>query len=77
VVAARRPAYEDLLGGEEAGWLFDPGDAGSLAWTLERAASSDPETLEAKRRAVRQRVERLGWDEIGARTAALIREAAS
>ena len=75
VAAARRPAYEDLLGGEEAGWLFDPGDADSLTHTLERAASADSDTLEAKRAAARRRVDDLGWDEIGMRTAALIREA--
>ncbi len=77
VVAARQSAYEDLLGGEEAGWLFDPGDPSSLAWALERAASADQETLDAKRAAVRRHVESLRWDEIGARTAALIREAAA
>jgi glycosyltransferase involved in cell wall biosynthesis len=76
-VAARQSAYEDLLGGEEAGWLFDPGDAGSLARTLARAATADRETLEAKRAAVRRRLDDLGWDQIGARTAALIRKVAS
>ncbi len=74
VVAARQPAYEDLLGDEEAGWLFEPGDADSLARTLERAASADPATLDAKRAAVARRVDELGWDEIGAKTATLIRE---
>ncbi len=74
VVAARQPAYEDLLGDEEAGWFFKPGDAESLAHTLERAASADPGTLEAKRAAVRRRVDELGWDAIGAKTATLIRE---
>jgi beta-1,4-mannosyltransferase len=77
VTAARRPAYEDLLGGEEAGWLFEPGDAGSLARTLERAAFADRDTLEAKRAAARRRVDELDWDQIGTRTAALIREAVS
>jgi len=75
VVAARRPAYEELLGGEAAGWLFEPGDQAALARTLERAAREDRAVLAAKQEAVREQVGRLRWDEIGARTSALLREA--
>jgi glycosyltransferase involved in cell wall biosynthesis len=75
VVAARRPAYEELLDGDAAGWLFEPGDRGSLAATLARAASTDPDVLASKRAAASAQAARLRWDEIGARTAALMRKA--
>jgi len=75
VVAARRPAYEELLDGEAAGWLFEPGDPDSLARTLERAALADRAELAAKEDAVRAQVGRLRWDRIGARTASILREA--
>ena len=75
VVAARRPAYEELLDGRAAGWLFEAGDRASLAATLARAASTDPGDLAAKRAAAAAQVARLRWDEIGARTADLMRKA--
>jgi beta-1,4-mannosyltransferase len=75
VVAARRPAYEELLDGDAAGWLFEPGDRASLAATLTCAASTDPHALAAKRAAAAAQVARLRWDEIGARIAALMRKA--
>jgi beta-1,4-mannosyltransferase len=75
VVAARRPAYEELLDGDAAGWLFEPGDRASLAATLTCAASTDPDELAAKRAAAAAQVARLRWDEIGARTANLMRKA--
>lgn len=74
VVAADVQTYSELTGGEDAGWLFRPGDADSLRNALERAAA-DPE--EARRRGGRAlaRAQRLRWDEVAARTARLLREA--
>jgi beta-1,4-mannosyltransferase len=69
VVAPRRPAYAELLDGERAGWLYEPGDADSLRAALERAAVDD---RRAKGEAARARAEELRWPEIAARTAALI-----
>jgi beta-1,4-mannosyltransferase len=74
-VAARRPVYTELLGDEEAGWLFEPGDTASLADALERAASASPETLRCKAGAAQAQADRLRWPEIGARTAAALRAA--
>lgn len=37
VVASQLAPHEELLDGEKAGWLFEPGNAASLRWTLERA----------------------------------------
>jgi beta-1,4-mannosyltransferase len=72
VVAARLHAYEELLGGERAGWLFAPGDADSLRETLERAARSAG-VARAKGAAALRRAEGLAsWDEIARRTAALL-----
>jgi glycosyltransferase involved in cell wall biosynthesis len=73
VVAPRRPAYAELLGEERAGWLFEPGDAGSLRAALERAAASDDAARRAKGEAARQRAAELDWPAIAARTATLIR----
>ena len=75
VVAARRPAYEELLNDEAAGWLFEPGDRASLAATLGCAATTDQAGLAAKRAAAAAQVARFRWDEIGARTAGLMRKA--
>jgi glycosyltransferase involved in cell wall biosynthesis len=71
-VAARRAAYEDLLDGEAAGWLFEPGDADSLRRALERAAATDEEKLAAKRTAALTRASLFRWDEIGRTTARLL-----
>jgi beta-1,4-mannosyltransferase len=71
VVAPRRPAYAELLDGERAGWLYEPGDADSLRAALERAAASD---RHAKCEAARSRAEALDWTAIAARTAALLDE---
>jgi beta-1,4-mannosyltransferase len=74
VIAARTRSYEELAGGEEAGWLFAPGDRRSLRTALQ-AAAADPD--EARRRganALRQ-AQRLAWPEIGERTAAIFLEA--
>ncbi|MGZ4411045.1 MAG: glycosyltransferase family 4 protein [Gaiellaceae bacterium] len=71
-VAAATPAYERLIGGEAAGWLFEPGSAESLRAALERAAS-DPAAAQAKRREATARAELLSWPAIAERTASLIR----
>jgi beta-1,4-mannosyltransferase len=75
VVAPRRPAYAELLDQESAGWLFEPGDAGSLRQALERAGASDAAVRRAKGAAALERAEQLRWPDIAARTAALMRGA--
>jgi len=69
VVAPRRSAYAELLDGERAGWLYEPGDAASLGAALERAAADD---RRAKAEAARERAAALDWEDIAARTAALV-----
>jgi beta-1,4-mannosyltransferase len=73
VVAPRRPAYAELLDGERAGWLFEPGDEASLREALERAGTATPEERRAKGEAARRQAERLRWPDIAARTASLLR----
>jgi beta-1,4-mannosyltransferase len=73
VVAPRRPAYAELLDGERAGWLFEPGDAASLRAALERAGGAGAEARRAKGAAARDRAEQLRWPDIAERTAALLR----
>lgn len=70
--AADTPAYAELLGDEEAGWLFSAGDAESLATTLERAAHDRP-LATAKARAALRIARSLAWEPIAQRTAALLR----
>ncbi len=74
VVAADRPAYRDLLDGGRAGWLFSPGDPGSLAARLMDAAGDRPGAVERGRRAY-EVAERLSWPDIAARTASALRAA--
>jgi glycosyltransferase involved in cell wall biosynthesis len=69
VVAARLPPALELLGENEAGWLFEPGDIGSLTRCL-RDAALDRAGLAEKCRAARRRGEQLpGWSEVAQRTA--------
>lgn len=63
VVAARQPAYEELMDGETAGWLFEPNDAGSLREALAAAAGSI-ELAQQKGAAARRRAERLLWTDV-------------
>jgi beta-1,4-mannosyltransferase len=72
VVAAKLPAYEELLAGERAGWLFAPGDADSLRETLGRAASSSVAARAKGAAALRQAESLPSWDEIARRTATLL-----
>lgn len=63
-VAARLGPNVELLGGDAAGWLFEPGDARSLAAALRRA-SSDPAATAQKRSIARLRGAALPtWDEV-------------
>jgi beta-1,4-mannosyltransferase len=64
--AVAADAYADRLGA--AGWTFRAADPGSLREALERAAT-DPHA--ADRRAAAGAARTPGWDEVGARTAAL------
>jgi beta-1,4-mannosyltransferase len=74
-VAAQLEPYSTLLGHGRAGWLFRPGDAGSLRAALE-AAVSEP-ALEAKAVAARAVADALPtWSETGEQTAALMLRAA-
>jgi beta-1,4-mannosyltransferase len=72
VVAARIADYEDLTGGDVAGWLFDPGDPDALRFALE--ASADRAAARTKGAAGLSRAKSLRWPQIAARTAALIRD---
>ncbi len=74
VVAADLPTYRELTGNGRAGWLFRPGDAGSLRAAME-AVAADREGVREKGRAALEHARRLpSWSEAGERTAALIRQ---
>lgn len=62
VIAARRPAYEELLGNGVAGWLHDPGSTHSLAAAMSEAAARRDEAA-ARGREARRRAGRLDWRE--------------
>jgi beta-1,4-mannosyltransferase len=72
-VAAAVPNVEELLRGEEAGWLFAAGDVTSLTAALERALEEP--TIDAKARAAKSIADELAWDQIAARYAELVRAA--
>jgi beta-1,4-mannosyltransferase len=68
VVAPRLPPVMELLDDESAGWLFEPGDVGSLAQTLDTAAH-DRAGAAAKRSAARLRGEEIpAWSDVAQRT---------
>jgi glycosyltransferase involved in cell wall biosynthesis len=69
-VAAARPDYEELVG--DAGWLFEAGNASSLAAALEQAAS-DRDDAARRGRLAHARAAELGWPEIAGRTASILR----
>lgn len=71
VVAADVDAYHDLLGGGEAGWLFDVRDREALAATL-RLAAGDRHLVEAKANAGRRIAAELAWPRLAPRYAAAI-----
>ena len=63
-VASRLPVYEEILGDGELGWLFEPGEAQTLAAHLERLIS-DPGTLRHASRGVGSSCgDRLAWDRV-------------
>jgi beta-1,4-mannosyltransferase len=70
VVAARVPDYEEITGGEDAAWLFDVGDATSLAAALE-AAARDAAAARGKGAVALEHAKALSWPEVGTRTATL------
>lgn len=74
VIAARTPSYEELAGGEEAGWLFEPGDRESLRLALQSAAA-DPDEVRDRGASALRRAQRLAWPEIGERTASIFLDA--
>ena len=71
VIAARRPAYVELLGDSAAGWLYEPGDVNSLSDTLTLAAAERDRAAEKGHQA-RRRAAALGWQGIAAGTAAVM-----
>lgn len=72
VVAAARPAYEELTGHGEAGWHFRPGDVGSLAETLARVAA-DRIAVRTKADAAAACRDARRWEEAAALTASALR----
>jgi glycosyltransferase involved in cell wall biosynthesis len=72
VVAADRRAYRELLDGDAAGWLFEPGDERSLAGALERAAAATDAERASKGQMALAHAEALDWIEIGRATADLL-----
>ena len=73
VVAADRPTYRDLLADGEAGWLFRPGEAASLAAALDAALGATEEELRGRGRCAARQAAGLRWDESARRIAALLR----
>lgn len=71
VIASSTAAYDELLDRGAAGWLFEPGSAGSLRRALELAAS-DPAGAREKGLAALRRAEQLSWSEATARAAELM-----
>jgi hypothetical protein len=74
-VAARLPAYEEVLGDGELGMLFEPGDVDVLAGQLERVAR-EPELLQEMRgRAAASSAER-SWSRVADEAQAIYDELA-
>jgi beta-1,4-mannosyltransferase len=72
VVAAQRPAYDDLLRDGAGGWLFEAGSVDSLTGTLETAARTDAEIRREKAHTALDVAEGLRWPEIAEKTATLL-----
>jgi hypothetical protein len=75
-VAARLPAYEDVVGDAEAGLLFEPGDVDVLAGQLERLAR-DPSLLGPLRERGAGMRERLTWPRVADAAEAIYDELAA
>ena len=71
VVAARRRAYVELMDGENAGWLFEPGDVSSLTACLSTAASN-PEQARHKGALALSLARQMSWKQCAAMTGRLI-----
>lgn len=71
VVAARRATYVELMDGESAGWLFEPGDVSSLKDSL-LAAATNPEQARRKGAVALALASRMSWARSAAITARLI-----
>ena len=72
VIAAACPAYEELTGMGRAGWHFTPGDAASLAATMEIVAR-DPNAIREKAAAARALGGLTQWGDVASRTAVVLR----
>jgi predicted metal-dependent phosphoesterase TrpH/glycosyltransferase involved in cell wall biosynthesis len=75
-VAARLPAYEEVLGDGELGLLFEPGDVDVLAGQLERVAS-DPDVLERLRERAAAARRDLAWSRVADEAEAIYDELAA
>ena len=70
-IAADLPVYADLVDGGRAGWLFAPGDPGSMTTALAEAAAA-PAERHARAAAALEQAEALSWPRVGEQTAHLI-----
>jgi predicted metal-dependent phosphoesterase TrpH/glycosyltransferase involved in cell wall biosynthesis len=75
-VAARLPAYEEVLGDGELGLLFEPGDVDVLAGQLERVAR-EPELVERLRRRAADARDELSWSRVADEAEAIYDELAA
>jgi glycosyltransferase involved in cell wall biosynthesis/predicted nucleotidyltransferase len=71
VIAARQPTYTELMNGEAAGWLFEPGDVSSLKDCLS-AAAGDPKRARRKGALALDLARRMSWEQSAAMTGHLI-----
>jgi glycosyltransferase involved in cell wall biosynthesis len=71
VVAARRPTYAELMDGETAGWLFEPGDVSSLKDCMS-AAATNPDQARRRGASAFNLASRMSWAKSAAMTAQLI-----
>jgi glycosyltransferase involved in cell wall biosynthesis len=75
-IAARLPAYEEVLGDGELGLLFEPGDVDVLAGQLERVAR-EPELVQELRERGAAARGALSWSRVAAEAEAIYNELAS
>jgi predicted metal-dependent phosphoesterase TrpH/glycosyltransferase involved in cell wall biosynthesis len=75
-VAARLPAYEEVLGDGELGLLFEPGDVDVLAGQLERLVRNPALATELRERAAASRGD-LAWTRVADETEAIYGELAA
>ncbi|HEY6693442.1 MAG TPA: PHP domain-containing protein, partial [Solirubrobacteraceae bacterium] len=75
-IAARLPAYEEVLGDGELGLLFEPGDVDVLAGQLERVVR-EPELMERLRRRAADARDELSWSRVADEAEAIYDELAA